>query len=357
LPAGGQQIKKSLTFGEVFCWPLPAMIVEERTIFFLSYSSNYLVKVDSMKTVFSILLSILFPAIVLSQTSNRYNDHNAKVGMWIETDPAENTTKTGTCIAKKRKRSAEEIFTGNIIDFNKEYDSIWISVRVGEWVTFDANRMILQKQFYDEQGKLQWTDQYDITNPKSSYVKRYSPKSNLCFVPLGFDSVAFDLNRLPQKYIPAGEFFSFPVNITNLTDHPIDISLVQNTSLSIATEPFILRPRETKIYVVELKVLGGETRDDILFETKGWKYPIQVSVFGFHLSSNDFDSPQLKILPAKFYYYRDAEEYQLEIVTQKGAGKVLPLSKIITPIQLTPGEYFFRIAFPSGKKEKKVTVR
>jgi hypothetical protein len=296
-----------------------------------------------------------------SSSLNRHDSHYAKTGKWEHRDEQGKLTEEGTYRpVKVKSNNFELVFTEQPDRSLTVSDSVWISLQVGEWTYYDHLGRIREITYYDAAGVKVNTDLYhydqDYTNVK--YIERdfasYNQKS--LFVSAGKDSVQF-LETVFRKPIPAHEFVSIPVVIQNLSIKKNVIHVRENRRLNLYADTFNLGPMESFTYVAEINVAAGNTTDEILFSNGNWTFPFGLKVFAYDLATDDFLNPQKKVVPQSFYYLRQGDEYQLEIVRKDSDVRVLSLAREITRITLESGEYFFEIASPAGRKSKAISIR
>ena len=77
--------------------------------------------------------------------------------------------------------------------------------------------------------------------------------------------------------------------------------------------------------------------------------------FGYHLTNDDFDASTIRKLPSRFFFHRDSDDYELEIVKSTKV-RFIALSKQMNMIELKRGTYKFTLIGPTGRKTMDVEI-
>jgi hypothetical protein len=257
-------------------------------------------------------------------------------------------------------------------------DSTWIrSVRVGEWKTFyadgavesitnyvDGRRVGDYTEFYPD-GRFKkvrsvdgpyYVDVYEYPkNSTTPVVQRFG--ANEPVFALGSDEcVEFDHLEF---YVESatGKLIEEMLVVRNLMDHEVVVRVDGSDEFEVVRDTFRLPARDFWNIRLHLRIPQGITKGTITLSTNEWTYHMDVKSFGYDLSEADFSSRKDMELPSTFYYLRSGDEYQLEIDGRGANDRIIPISRSLNEVQLSPGKYKFQIVGTSGKKSANIRIK
>ena len=117
-----------------------------------------------------------------------------------------------------------------------------------------------------------------------------------------------------------------------------------------------MKERDSIQIYITTTIPAGQINEVIRLESKEWDLNLELTGFGYQLSTSDFDTPDKKQIFGDLYYFRTGNEYQMEIVDYIEKPKYLPLSKQLVKIELRKGTYVLTIVGPSGRKSKEIDI-
>ncbi len=114
--------------------------------------------------------------------------------------------------------------------------------------------------------------------------------------------------------------------------------------------------QESALLNLMIKIPAGPAAEQIQLKSNEWAFGLDFHSFGYHLSNVDFESNKKRKLPAKFFFHRVSDEFELKIVSSKNE-KVVPVSKQMNAIELKKGQYQFTLIGPDGRKTIEVEIQ
>lgn len=145
-------------------------------------------------------------------------------------------------------------------------------------------------------------------------------------------------------------------NVKNLSDHEIAINVFEQKKLKVEPRTLLLKEKDSIQIYITTTIPAGQINEVIRLVTTEWDLNLELTGFGYQLSTTDFDTPDMKQIFGDLYYFRTGNEYQMEIVDYIEKPKHLPLSKQLVKIDLRKGTYVLTIVGPSGRKSKEITI-
>jgi hypothetical protein len=314
-----------------------------------------------MKIVAIIALMLISLTDLFGQREqiNQLTKDGNKTGKWIEYGLNGKPASIKVYKAITRRVSEEELFlNSNKIpgQDNKSDSTLEQSISVGQWFTYTPDGIISEIVYYSDEGRWIMTDRYSYDGAGIPQVERLL-RDRKSFVIGRTDSVEFstlDFYEIKRS----NEFFDISTRAKNLSGHRVTIQVIPLKTLEVPRSTHVLEPLDSIDIKVGLKFLPGHTNETIEFKSSEWNLDLEVKGFGYQLTTIDFDTEESKIVTKTFYYYRTGDEYQMEILREKGGTTLeyLPLSKQQIKIDLERGNYVLTIIGPFGRKSKKIKV-
>ena len=290
---------------------------------------------------------------------NQLTKEGNKTGKWIEYGLNEKPSSIKVYKVIRKKVSAEELFLyDNKVpgQYSKSDSTLEQSIRIGQWITYASDGAIREVEYYSDEGSMLMIDSYSYDDAGIPNVVRLH-MSRTSYVIGRRDSIEFN-NLTFYEIKRANEFFEIGASIRNLSSHDVTINVFPLISLEVQPNTYILKALDSMDIKVSLKFLPGHVNEVISLKSSEWKLGLEVRGFGYQLTTTDFETEEMKVFNRTFYYHRTGDEYQMEIVREKGGTtlKYLPLSKQQIKIDLDLGNYTLTIVGPFGKRAKKIKI-
>jgi hypothetical protein len=312
-----------------------------------------------MKVAATLILTTLALTSSLGQSEqiNQLTEDSVKTGKWVDYDINGKVTSIKFYNATKaRKVTPEEAFMygGRIPGLSKSDSTVHLSIPVGQWITFDSNGAVEEVSYYNNEGSMIMDDRYTYPNSGIPLITRRSGNKTT-YVIGNKDSVEFT-NIKFYEIRPTTDFFEIGTTVKNLSRDDVTMHISSHERLKVQAEDFLLKSNDSTAINIKLTALPGQMNDVIELRSNEWRLNLEVNVFGYQLTTTDFESEDKKKIHKTFYYYRTGDEYQMEILNRKKNSKprYLPLSKRFVEIDLSKGTYILTIVGPSGRKSKEI---
>jgi hypothetical protein len=292
---------------------------------------------------------------------NQLTKEGSKTGKWIEygINGKPISIKVYKVIRKKVEASAEELFLndGKIPErYSKSDSTIEQSVPTGQWITYSSDGAISEVVYYSDDGRSLMFDSYSYDDVGVPKVARFY-NDRRYFVIGRLDSVEFSTLAF-YEIKRSNEFFEISTSVRNLSNHDVTIAVIPNKNLEVHQVSYVMKAQDSTDIKLSLKFLPGYLNETITLKSSEWNLGLEMRGFAYELTTADFESEEIMVVNNTFYYLRTGDEYQMEVVREKGGTTLgyLPLSKKQIKIDLDRGNYTLTLVGPFGRKSKKITV-
>lgn len=292
---------------------------------------------------------------------NQLTKDSVRNGKWIEYDANGRIYSISFYKATKRKLSPEELFTLNY-PFGRvnEFDStIHRAIRVGKWTFFWPNGTIKETTHYTVEGSVIMHDKYKYDKDWNlKFIERWNrTNKGPTFITSGRDSIELSHIRFHEIGV-VDEWIELKTKARNLSGRDVEITILPNPALSIQQTRRILEMGDSSEIAIKLKIQSGRINEKITMRSDDWILNLKLLGFGYHITVTDFKNDHTKVLPGKFYYYRNSEYYEMQILSNKKRARssYIPLSKQMVDIELKKGTYKLTIKGASGEKTTNIEI-
>jgi hypothetical protein len=331
-------------------------ISQTHNVTYTSVSGKFFMKLFA---IIVLLLVSLTGSFGQGEQINQLTKEGNKTGKWIEYGVNGKPTSIKVYKVIRKKVSAEELFLhDNKVPgpYSKSDSTLEQSIHVGQWITYASDGAISEVVYHSDEGRVLMTDGYSYDDAGIPKVVRFH-KDKKYYVIGRRDSVEFTNLAFYEKK-RSNEFFEISTSIRNLSTHDVTIDVIPLKSFEIQPNTYVIKTQDSMDIKVSLKFLPGHINEALRLKSSEWSLALEVRGFGYQLTTSDFETEEIKVVNNTFYYQRTGDEYQMEIVREKGGTTLeyLPLSKQQIKIELDRGNYVLTIVGPSGRKPKKIRV-
>lgn len=293
-----------------------------------------------------------------SEQTNQLTKNGLKTGKWVEVGLDGDTISIQhyKIIGKK---VTEELFLYDVAPelYNESDSTVDQSILIGKWITFDSDRKIRKIDHYDNNGFFKMSDYYshDERGIQRIVRKTYSKTS---YIIGNRDSVEFNLINF-YRIEPTNSFVELKTTARNLTEEKVLIKILPHTRLSIQTVSYLINAKDSLDIIVRLQMLAGPVSEVLQLNTEEWTLDLELSGYGYDLTTLDFQESGSKVLGKTCYYLRTGNEYLMEIIDKNSDTQpiIIPLSKQQVKFELNRGNYVATIVSPSGRTSKDIKVQ